>query len=91
MFLISQEGLAQQLFNDGAALQSETKRYACFFFSFVIMTGRKMKYSSYLHGPLFSRAARYLFALQWDMHLQLQYLAANPVEIILNLWCLNLF
>lgn len=49
MFLISQEVLAQQLFNDGAALLNETKRYA--FFSFVIMTGPYMKYYAYLHGP----------------------------------------
>lgn len=49
MFLISQEVLAQQLFNDGAALLNETKRYA--FFSFVIMTGLNMTYSANLHGP----------------------------------------
>lgn len=51
MFLISQEVFAQQLFNDGAALLNETKRYACFFF-LLSYSGSNMKYSSYLHVAL---------------------------------------
>lgn len=37
MFLISQEVLAQQLFNDGAALLNETKRYAFFILSLLLV------------------------------------------------------
>lgn len=37
MFLISQEVLAQQLFNDGAALLNETKRYAFFLLSLLLV------------------------------------------------------
>lgn len=55
MFLISQEVLAQQLFNNEVPLLNETKHYGFFFLLSVIMTNIIMKYLFCLHGRLSSK------------------------------------